>query len=186
MIIIKRKSILVIFFSSVLIALVLIVTLIGFYIYLNLEEEQGDNAYQRSLYDITAQLYSKYIYISKTVLKIGTKGFFDGKPVVEGAITNNSEKKVTFMKLRVSVIDKDDRVLYMENLYPLHAYTHLSVISQDTGNYLAPKDTISLKHILRHCPRYIIGYLKAQNEFAKGKSSEVLRVDMKLKKLVVE
>ncbi len=186
MIIIKKKSIFVIFLSSFLITLVLIATLLGTYLHLGIKAEENEAFYYKSLGDSNAQLFSKQILMTSPVLKLGEEGHYEGKPIVEGMITNNSSKKIISFRLRLSILDKDNRVLYIESIYPLHGHGILSPLSDETSSFLSPGNSISYKTILRHCPRHVIKTLQQKTRFAKEKNPETLRLDCKLKDLIVE
>lgn len=184
--IIKKKSILVIFLSCLVITAVLVITLIGFYIYLGWIEEKDENVYHTSLYELNAELFSKYIYMSTIVLKIGASGVFKNKPIIEGAITNKSNKKILSMKIKFAIMDKEKRVLYIETFYPIRSYVNIAGIEDETKNYLAPENSISFKHILRYCPKHILRALENRKQFAKGKAAEDLNLDVKIKEVIVE
>ena len=175
--IIKKKSILVIVLSITLITLVLITTLIGFYLYLNWKEENTKSLYLTSLYELNAKLYAKYISITSILIKIDEEEFFKGKPIIEGRIKNTSNKKIRSLKLKISLLDKDGRVLYMGLFYPLRIDSH---------SYLAPNDAISFKHLLKNCPKDITSYLKMKTRFAKEKKKEAIDIDYKIEELILE
>jgi len=183
---IKKKSILVIILSTTLISLVFVITLFGFYLYLNWKAENNKLSYRTTLSELNARLYEKYVSVASVLLKIDSEGIFKGNPVVEGHITNRSSKKITSLKLRVSILDNENRVLYRESFYPLRREPYLSVISKGTGNYLAPDDSISFKHLLKNCPKDVLTYLKMKTRFAKEKKSQSLNLDYKLEELIVE
>lgn len=184
--IIKKKSILVIVLSSTVVAVVLVITLFGFYIYLNLKEENNNDAYISDIRQLNAKLYSKCILISSVVIKIGEEGAFKNEPVVEGQIKNTSNKKLVSLKLKLSLLDKDGRVLYMDAFYPLRHKSYFGVISEETGNFLAPSDSVSFKHILRNCPNDIEIYLKMKKQFAKEKKKETINIEYKIEELILE
>jgi hypothetical protein len=175
--IIKKKSILVIILSILLISLVLIATLIGYYLYLNWKEENTKSAYLTSLYELNAKLYAKYISITSILIKIDEEEFFEGKPIIEGHIKNTSNKKIRSLKLKISLLDKDGRVLYMDLFYPLRI---------DSYSYLAPNDAISFKHLLKNCPKDITSYLKMKTRFAKEKKKDPINIDYKIEELTLE
>jgi len=184
--ILKKKSILVILLSCIIISLVLVATLIGSYIYLNWEGDTRFERYTTDLNRANADLYAKDNPVSKLHVKIGDRGYFVGKPIVEGCITNGTKKKILFLKIKISIIDKDNKVLYMENLYPLQAYSYLSPLSQETDNYLAPKDSISFKHILKHCPRHVIKYLSDKSVSPYVSPPDGLKVEHVIKQVILE
>ncbi|MDD5439278.1 MAG: hypothetical protein PHS37_03735 [Candidatus Omnitrophica bacterium] len=183
---IKQKSIIVIFLSSILIALVFVVTLLGFYLYLTISEDDNELQYRESLSELNAKLYEKYIYLSSVVLKVGTKERFRNKPIIEGRISNQSNKTIISIQLGLTLTDNDGRTLYVESFYPLRPDAYLTVIPKRTGSYLAQNDTVSFIHILKRCPADVYAYLKEKHEFAKGEKSDGFNFEYKIKKLIVE
>lgn len=175
--IVKKKSILVIILSIMLISLVLITTLIGYYLYLNWKEENTKSLYLTSLYELNAKLYAKYISITSILIKIDEEEFFKDKPIMEGHIKNTSNKKIRSLKLKISLLDKDGRVLYMDLFYPLRIDSH---------SYLAPNDAISFKHLLKNCPKDITSYLKMKTRFAKEKKKDLINITYKIEELILE
>jgi len=183
---IKKKSIIVIILSTMLISLVLIITLVGYYLYLNWQEENDRLTYCDSLYELNAKLFSKYVDVSYVNLKMDTEGVFKGNPVVEGRITNRSDKKLLSIKLRIAVKDKEDRVLYTESFYPLQKSTYVPILTEGTGQFLSPGDSISFSHILKNCPRQVVSYLDMRTQFAKGKNPKAMDLEHKVTELIIE
>ena len=184
---VKKKSILVIVLSSAIISFVLIITLIGFYIYLNWKEENNKSAYLNSLYELNAELYSKHVPIYSLLIKLDDDDLFKDKVIVEGQIKNKSNKKILSIKLKISLFDKYGRVLYVDSFYPLKSGSYLGLITEETGNYLLPDDSISFKHLLRNCPKDIYIYLKMRTRFAKEKiKKEPLNIDYKIEEIILE
>lgn len=185
---IKKKSIIVITLSSIIISLVLILTVIGFYLYLCLKERDASDQYLKSLSEINAKIYSKYIAVSPLVIKIDEEGIFEGEPIVEANINNQSEKKIKSFKLKLSIFDRDRKVLYLDTFYPIRPESYFGVVANDTGNYLAPGDTLSFKHILKNCPKEIESYLKIKSRFAKKKDAGDLEIgyECKIEEVIIE
>ncbi|NQT21817.1 MAG: hypothetical protein HQ579_00065 [Candidatus Omnitrophica bacterium] len=177
---IKKKSILVIVFSSVLISFVLIATLIGFYLYLNWKADVNKTSYYNSIRELNAALYKKYIEISDITFELDKEWDFYNKPIIEGHISNSSNKKISYLKLRLTLSDKAGRVLYMDEFHPLKARTYFGVIVKLPVSYLAPGDSISFKHFLKNCPEIIVSYLELKNGFAKTKETKTIDVRYKV------
>ncbi|MFH1791486.1 MAG: hypothetical protein ABH885_05855 [Candidatus Omnitrophota bacterium] len=181
----KKKSLLVIFFSCTLITLVLVVTLAVFYAHLSVVYEKNNADYRQSLIEQNADLFRKYISVSSLVVKIGQHGRFKGKPLVMGSITNRSDKQVLSLKLKISVADTGGKVVYAGSFYPISAYESSPVMSDETGNYLAPNDSVSFKHILKNCPDVLADALRTQNVFAKGKKAGAFKVECDIESLII-
>jgi len=177
--IIKKKSILVIVVSSVLISLVLITTLIGFYLYLNWKADGNKSSYSNSLRQLNAELYGRHIEISSLRFKLDRDADPAAIPLIEGRISNKSNKKISYLKLKLSLSDKAGCVLYTDYFYPLTSRTYFGAIPKQAASYLAPSDSISFKHTLRGCPEKILSYLKTKYEFVKSKDTD--KIDMRYK-----
>jgi len=184
--IIKKKSILVIILSSITVAIVLVATLFGFHFYLNWEEAKNRAEYNRSVYELNAKMFSKYITISSLFLGASDDDDHADKAVIEGHIKNNSDKKIISMKLRIAIVDKDNRVLYAESLYPLYQKGALVVSGRESGQYLSPNDSISFKRALESCPKDIVTYLRMKMRFARDHEQRVLNLDYKIEGLILK
>jgi len=183
---IKRKSLIVIFMSSLLISLVLVVTLLGTYLYLTIKEDDNQTKYRESLYEFNARLYEKYVYVTSVVLKIGTKERFRNKPIIEGRISNKSNKTIVSIQLVASLTDKNGRTIYEESFLPLRPDAYLTVIPKRSGSYLAPNDTVSFIHIMKRCPGEVYSDLVERRGLVKGKEPGRYAVGYKIEKLIIE
>ena len=110
--IIKRKSLVVALISSFVITIVLIVTLAGYFIYIEYKGEEFRKQYQQLLGKVKAGVYSKYITIEGLDAKIENTGALKGKPVIEGVITNKGGKDALNLAIKVGFLDKDGAVIY--------------------------------------------------------------------------
>ena len=72
--IIKKKSLIVALVSGYVIASVLVLTLIGYAVYLELKNENFIRSYELLLQKLHAKNYSKYIEFSKLSAGIGSSG----------------------------------------------------------------------------------------------------------------
>jgi len=184
--IIKKKSILVIIISSALISVVFVMTLIGLFLYFDWMEQNERDQYLKTLYELNAGLFEKYLSFESLIVKIGSSGYFEGKPVVEGTIQNRSNKKILSIKVKLSLVNQDKKVIYVESFYPLWSKTYVPLLSKKTGTYLSPSDSISFKHILGNCPRNVVSYLKEKNLFAKSKGKEDLQLRYRMEEVMIQ
>ena len=92
---IKKKSVIVALVSSFVIALVLILTLVGYFVYLEFKGNEFKRYYSELLEKAKAGVYSKYIDITKLDARIENSGPLKGKPIIEGVVTNKGKKEIS-------------------------------------------------------------------------------------------
>ncbi|OGW75791.1 MAG: hypothetical protein A2Z72_05245 [Omnitrophica bacterium RBG_13_46_9] len=180
---IKLRSILVITVSSLIIASVLALTIFGFYAYLEWKEENGRGNYRRALYELSGNLFSKYILINLKA-RIDKEGIFKNRPVIEGTIKNTSSKKIYSLKLKIVFSDTQRHVVYVDTFYPIglefDSLANIGEIAKETKNFLLEGDSISFKHRLKNCPPQISEYLKSKLNFAKVGRAAPLQLEYKI------
>lgn len=189
---IKRKSLIVGLVSSIVIALVLIMTLIGYFIYLELKSGEFDRVYQELLEKAKARVYSKHLDIFALDARIENTGALKGKPIIEGAITNSGSREVVNLVLKIKFMDRDSASIYELIAHPqeptlgsntftishLYGYTH-------PIDALKPGQTLKFKKVITSCPTEIFVELregeKPKKSFGRwsGKlTSEVVSLDL--------
>lgn len=169
---IKKKSLLVSLVSSFVIALVLILTLVGYFVYIELKGEEFRRKYQDLLGEAKARVYSKHIDIFGIDAKIENAGTLKGKPVIEGVVINKGERSVYDIALKVSFLDKDGAIIYETVLEPQEPSLSQSMIPRVNIPYLytAPRrmlksgERIAFKKIIESCPTEIFIELREGNE----------------------
>ncbi|MDP3730438.1 MAG: hypothetical protein Q8R14_02810 [Candidatus Omnitrophota bacterium] len=167
---IKRKSLIVGLVSSIVIALVLITTLVGYFIYLELKSGEFGRVYQELLEKAKAKVYSKHLDIFGLDARIENTGALKGKPIIEGAITNNGPRDVANLVIKLSFLDRDSASIYELTAHPqepalggtvftrvyiphLYSYTHPTAI-------LKPAQTLKFKKIIAGCPTEVFVELR--------------------------
>ena len=192
---IKRKSLIVGLVSSVVIAVALIITLIGYFIYLELKSREFNRVYQELLEKAKANVYSKHLDIFGLDARIENTGALKGKPIIEGAITNNGSREIVNLEIKISFMDKDSASIYeivahpqepalgstvLTNVSIPHLYSYAHPIDS-----LKPGQTLKFKKIITSCPTEIFVELregeKPTKSFGKwsGKlTSEVISLDL--------
>ena len=163
MILIKRKSLVVALISSFVIALVLITTLAGYFIYLEYKAEEFRRNYQESLGRVKAGVYSKYITIDKLDARIENSGALKGRPVIEGVVINRSAKDVLNLAIRVGFADKDNAIIYETEFHPQEPslgsssgdYVSIPYLRVEPGYTLKAGETFTFKKIISSCPTEI-------------------------------
>lgn len=172
---IKRKHIVVIITSSIIIIAVFVFTLIGYLFYVQWKKDSLALRYRSFLYRLTAELFKNDITISNINVKTGGEDLFSKILFVEGSLKNNSNKTITSIRIKLSFLKQDGTILYNSWLFPLgeHPEEELGGTvdfseGKQTKNVLLPGDGISFKHFLRSCPREIIEQFSVKTGFAKS------------------
>lgn len=166
--ILKRKSLIVAFVSSLVIALVLILTLVGYFVYLEFNGEEFKRHYQELMGKAKARVYSNRIEIYGLDAKIENTGALKGRPIVEGAIINKGAKNVTNLTIKINFLDKDNAILYELDIRPQEPALGSYVITQVKIPYLytppkvaiKPNETLAFKKIMTNCPTEIFVELR--------------------------
>lgn len=176
---IKKKSVIVALVSSLVIALVLILTIVGYFVYLELKGEEFKRYYSELLLKAKARVYSKYIDIAKLDVRIENTGPLKGKPIIEGIVTNKGDKQVAYLVIKVEFLDKDNAVIYEVLLRPQEpalgggSITHVAIpyLYTPPKAILKPNEEITFKKIITNCPTEIFVELregdKPKNTFGK-------------------
>ena len=192
---IKRKSLIVGLVSSVIIALVLIMTLVGYFFYLEFKSREFGRIYQELLEKAKAKVYSKHLDVFGLDARIENTGALKGKPVIEGAITNKGSREIVNLVLKLSFLDKDSASIYEFTAHPQEPALGSAVFTRATTPRLAgythpvdslkPGETLKFKRIITNCPTEIFVELREGEKPAKsfgrwsGKlTSEVISLEL--------
>ena len=182
----KRTSALVVLISSAVIASVLGLTIFGFYAYLECKEKSSRKNYRLALYGLNGRIFDKYVPVNLQA-KIDREGAFKDSPTVYGTITNNSNKKIYSLKLKITFSDPERRVVYVDTFYPvgsdIESSAGITDIVKKTENFLSEGDSISFTRQLNNCPQELLDYLKSRLKFAKLKSVEAMKLSYKIEGL---
>jgi len=110
----KSKNIMVIIFSSVIIAIVFLSTLVGYSLYVEWKNDSRAVQYNNSMYILTAEIFKSDIAVSNVTVRMGEHGPFRGQPIIEGDIKNNSPKPVNLLTMEVFFEKADGSVVYKD------------------------------------------------------------------------
>ena len=165
---IKKKSVIVALVSSLVIALVLILTLVGYLAYIEFKGEEFKRYYSELLDKAKARVYSKYIDITKLDVRIENTGPLKGKPIIEGVVTNKGDKQVAYLVIKVNFLDKDNAVIYEVLLRPQEPtlggapITHVAIpyLYTPPKAILKPNEQLAFKKIITNCPTEIFVELR--------------------------
>jgi hypothetical protein len=157
---IKRKSLIVGLISSVIIALVLILTLAGYSVYLEFKNREFKRVYQELLEEAKAKIYSRHLDIFGLDARIESTGALKGKPIVEGAVTNKGTRNVVNLVLELSFLDKDSAVIYEFTARPQEPSLQSVYTRAHSSDEIKPGETLKFKKILTGCPTEIFVELR--------------------------
>jgi hypothetical protein len=186
---IKQKSLVVAVVSSFVISLVLVFTLIGYLVYIELKGEEFNASYERLLQKVNARFYSKYIVFEKLAAGIEGAGVLKDKAVIEGSIKNCGYKDITDMLIKVAFTDKDGAVLYEAVFRPQEpslggaviSYINYPLLKSERKAVLKNGGTLSFKKILTNCPaeitRSLAASAKGRSGWTGGISAEIVSAD---------
>ncbi|MDP3791911.1 MAG: hypothetical protein Q8R38_07705 [Candidatus Omnitrophota bacterium] len=185
--IVKKKSLIVGLVSSFVIALVLVLTLAGYFIYLEFKAKEFETSYHELLGKAKAKIYSKYIAIEKLDARIENTGPLKGKPIIEGTVTNKGAKEILDLCLIINFLDKDNAVIYQTQMYPQEPslggsvlpYVNIPYLSTHPKTVLKPNESYAFKKIILNCPTEIFLELREGEKPKKsfGKWSGRLTAD---------
>lgn len=160
---IKKKSLVVALVSSIVIALVMILTLAGYFIYLELKAEEFKLRYQELLGRAKAKIYSKHIEIKELEAKIENTGALKGQPVIEGSVKNTGSRQVFNLAININFLDADGAAIYEAQVHPQepslgnYAFARVSIpyLYTPPRTILHPGETCRFKKIVPDCPTEI-------------------------------
>jgi hypothetical protein len=178
--VLKSKNILVILFSSVIIAIVLLSTLLGYSLYVEWKNDSRSVKYNNSMYILTAEMFKSDIVISNVVVRMGEHGPFRGQPIIEGDIKNNSPKPVNLLTVEVFFENPDGSVVYKDRLLPLGGsrFAHSTLFSgvEPGQEILLPGNSKVFRHIFRNCPPEVVQEIASKASFAKNESDDKMKI----------
>jgi uncharacterized membrane protein len=177
---IKKKNIVVVVCSSLVISVVFVSTLIGYSLYIQWKKDSFASKYRNFIYKLTAELFEKNITLSEVSVKIGGNKLFSGIPLLEGSLKNNSSKSITSVQIEVSFQEPGGSVVYKDWFYPLGKQRldspALVARLNKAGNVLLPGEGITFRHLLRNCPREIVSEVFTKTEFARQHSKGKIKL----------
>jgi len=177
---IKKKSLLVALVSGFIVSSVLVLTLVGYYFYLELKDKESSDAYLVLLHKTNARAYSGNIEISRLDAAIENTGVLKGSPVLEGTITNRGYKEISDILIKVRFLDRDGAVLYETVFRPhepplgssgLVTNIALPYLTGDRRAVIKPSGSLVFKKIITNCPAGILSELKKEARSGKGYAS---------------
>lgn len=172
----KKKSMIVAIASGLVISSVLILTLAGYILYLEIKSEEFKRSYAALLAKVNARVYSRKIEIAGLESKVEISGALKGKAVIEGVFKNNGYREISDILLKVKFLDRDGAVIYETVLRPLEPSLGTSALPDVTIPYLytpsrasvRPGSSMAFKKILSNCPKEVSAELRGAKGLAKG------------------
>lgn len=176
---IKRKHRLVIGFSSFIIGMVFVLTLVGYNLYIKFKGDGSAANYGSSIYKLNAELFRKDIILSNVSVETDKHASRARLPFIKGSLKNNSNKTVSSVLVEVSFQKRDGSVLYKERIYPLgdkklsSRAVSLFFGRGRTYNVLLPSEGISFRHSIGNCPNEIYEQFSNKTNFAKNSKNKI-------------
>ncbi|MFH1847483.1 MAG: hypothetical protein ABH869_08040 [Candidatus Omnitrophota bacterium] len=190
---IKKKNLVVIIFSSAVIAVVFLSTLIGYSLYLQWKKDAFALNYRNSIYRLTAELFRNNVNLSNINVDLRDNGLFSAMPILEGNIKNDTGKIITSILLEISFSEQDGSIIYRDWVYPMGgehaekywAETPLFSARKQARTVLSPGEGITVRHLLRKCPPEVVALLSAKTNFAKSGTSHKIKFNYTIEGLSV-
>lgn len=181
---IKRKHISVILFSTLVIMVVFVSTLLGYTLYIQWKKDSYALSYCNSIYKLTAELFERDVTLSNVRVKVEEKESFPDVPFIEGNIKNNSNKVVTSILIEAVFFKSDGTVVYRDWFSPLgerfasqnFGVPRLFTNIEETINVLMPGESIPFRHLLKNCPREVISQFFSKTEFVRTESKDKIKL----------
>jgi len=178
---IKRKHRLVIVFSSLIVAVVFVSTLLGYNLYVQWKGDSVSVRYRNSIYKLSAELFRDEIDISSVSIETDKHNVQTSLPFVKGSLKNKTEKAVSSILVEVFFQRHDGSVIYRDWIYPLGeslpARAGVFIFRRSkTHNILLPGEGISFRHSLRNCPDEIVGRFSDKDNFAKKEDKNKIKI----------
>lgn len=176
---IKPKSLVVVALSSVVIAGVLVSTLIGYYMYVELKETENSKVCMDAIRKLQARIFAKDIEASGLSFGMDQAGPLAGRPVIKGVVRNRSARRVYNILLRVKFIDAGGTSVYEVVFHPLEPTFGIDQLGSITLSYLKgpqrnsiePASSKTFKRIMPNFPKELLIPAPAGKKDKKDRSS---------------
>lgn len=190
---IKPKSFIVALASSVIIALVLVLTLTSYLFYIEFKNSEFRSAYKELLSQANAKYYSRYIQIAKLEAGIETSGTLKGRIVIEGRITNKGSRGISDLLIKVRFIDKDGAILFETSFKPQDPSLGYADGEQKQSGimrfinqqrvFLRPGGSFVFKKVLRRIPKEIANTIHESTKSGLPANSWDGRIEYEISRL---
>jgi len=175
--ILKKKSLIVTIVSALVLSSVLILTLVGFVMYVEIRNEESKILYRHSLGRSNAKIYGKHIEISELAAKTEDSGALKGKNIVKGILKNRGDKDIAGLFIQVKFLDRDGAVVYETTFDPRepalgsgvipevsipYIYRHAKIVTKKGG-------LVPFKKIIDDCPPEISSSINSAAGFSKDR-----------------
>lgn len=177
---IKKKHTGVIIFSSIIISIVFVSTVIGYGLYIRWKNETNAFIYRRAIYSLTAEVFRPSISMTDINVVKSEKPDEPSLPMFQGHIKNNSPKSITSLLVEITFLDVDGAVIYKDQFDPLSSKGNKHPLFFGRGpssDILAPGAAITFNHILRSCPPKVLSQISTKKKFVKSDSRDKLNLD---------
>jgi hypothetical protein len=177
---IKPKSLVVVALSSIVIVGVIISTLVGYYMYVELKETENAKVCSETIRKLQARIFAKDIDIADLSFGMESAGSLKDRPVIKGVVRNRSARRVYNVLLKVRFLDAGGSSAYEVIFHPLEPTFGIDQIGSITMSYLkGPKrDSLeagsskTFKRIMPNFPRELLSSSRVVRKDKKSKISK--------------
>ena len=168
----RSKHANVIVYSSIVIAVVMVSTLVGYILYIQWKEDSFALRYRNSIYKLTAAMFKSEILLSNVSIRPWEESAHVDVPIFEGSIKNNSSKALTSVTVEISFRRPDGSVVYKSWVHPLGEKESMArpvlPVMGHARSVLLPGEGMSFSQMLKNCPKEVLTSLPRKAKAAKG------------------
>lgn len=171
--ILKQKSLIVALISGFIVAVVLVLTLIGYVGYLEIKHEKFRRTYYHLLHKALAKSYIKHVEVTDLRARTESAGALKGHPIVEGDVVNKGSRAISDMLLKVKFLDRNGAAIYEVIFRPQDPALGSAGLSEINIPYINPVAraeirpgmSLPFKKIMNDLPDEISGELEKTRSF---------------------
>lgn len=178
---IKKKQRVLVLFSTLIVTVVILSTLLGYSLYVEWKEDSFASGYRHMIYKLTGDIFRETINISNIRVEPGPRRprSAGGSPIpmVCGDIKNSSMKTIASLRFEVSFSREDGTVVYRDWFYPLGekdlpVSPFFSGAARE-GEPLPAGERKTFKYVMKNCPAEVSDSIFADSAFAKGEGEKL-------------
>lgn len=184
---IKKKNISVILWSSLVVGLIFVSSLLVYNIYLQWKADTLSATYRTQVQSVMAELYRDKVVLENSKI-IATDPGRAGKPmaVLESVLVNRSSKTIDSALLELTVRDMEGEVRYKSWIYLLSSAPiagHGRIKVNEMADVLKANESFLFRHRLLNFPEEVLEQIQRQRNFARGRSDKRVLVELSIREL---
>jgi len=186
---VKKKHISVISWSTAVICVVFVSTLVVYNIYIHWKENVFYSTYRDTINSLTARMFTEEVFVERLRVSLRKEpGTDHAVAVLEGTLVNRSSKTLERALLEVNFEDHRGEVLYKVWVYmlgqaPVSGYGPIKV--NEMVDVLEPGESFFFRHKISNCPEEIIRRLAREEGFARVRREEQIDIRYAIEELSV-